>query len=305
MKYYWGLRLRMLNRSLVEFGINPIAGYILVLLSFILLSVYLFYKTEMAAYIYCMIAVSLILKLSEQRRNEFLKSVFKEDTYFKVRIVENLIIAAPFCIFMFFYQEYVFISSILVGAVLLAFFSYRNRFNYAIPTPFYKFPFEFIVGFRNAFILFLGSWMITFISISVANFNLGAFSLALIFLISSTFYIQPENEYYVWIFASKPQKFLIYKIKVALIGSSILSAPVLVGLGLAFPDQFLILLIFQILGYIMLVVVILAKYSVFPEEMNIPQVLMMVLCVSFPPLLLAIIPFFYLQSIKKLKEILE
>ena len=52
MKYYFTLQYKMLNRHLKAFGLPPIIGYILAIIFFIGGSVYLFYKTEYAAYIY-------------------------------------------------------------------------------------------------------------------------------------------------------------------------------------------------------------------------------------------------------------
>jgi hypothetical protein len=39
--------------------------------------------------------------------------------------------------------------------------------------------------------------------------------------------------------------------------------------------------------------------------MNLPQGILLALSIIMPPLLLALVPFFYLQSFRKLKEILE
>jgi hypothetical protein len=51
--------------------------------------------------------------------------------------------------------------------------------------------------------------------------------------------------------------------------------------------------------------VILAKYSAYPGEMNLPEGMIIAISIYFPPLLLAIIPFFYTKSIRKLKYILN
>jgi hypothetical protein len=49
----------------------------------------------------------------------------------------------------------------------------------------------------------------------------------------------------------------------------------------------------------------LAKYSVFPEKLNIRFIIVFALTLLLPPLLLLIIPYLYIQSTKKLKEILQ
>jgi prepilin signal peptidase PulO-like enzyme (type II secretory pathway) len=58
-------------------------------------------------------------------------------------------------------------------------------------------------------------------------------------------------------------------------------------------------------GYVFLVLMISAKYSAYPDEINIPQAILIVLCFCFPPLLIAVIPFLLSQSIKQLNRILK
>jgi hypothetical protein len=53
-----------------------------------------------------------------------------------------------------------------------------------------------------------------------------------------------------------------------------------------------------------LTTIILAKYAAFPHQVNLPQFVILAVSVWFPPLLIAVIPFFYRQSVKRLNEIL-
>ena len=52
-------------------------------------------------------------------------------------------------------------------------------------------------------------------------------------------------------------------------------------------------------------VTMLAKYSVYPEKLNIRFGIVLALTVWLPLLLVLIIPYLYIQSTKKLKEILQ
>jgi hypothetical protein len=141
-------------------------------------------------------------------------------------------------------------------------------------------------------------------SVYADNFNLGIAALILTFLICITFYLNPENEFYVWIFNSLPGKFLFGKLKTAIVYSTFLTLPVVIVLMIFFVDKTLIIAGFQLLGYIYLSVIILAKYSSFPHQVNLPQFIILALSVWFPPLLIAVIPFFYRQSVKRLNKIL-
>jgi hypothetical protein len=72
-----------------------------------------------------------------------------------------------------------------------------------------------------------------------------------------------------------------------------------------YPTEFALILGIFFLGLLFLWTIILAKYSAYPGEMNLPEGMAIAFSLLFPPLLLAIIPFFYLKSITKLKFLLN
>jgi hypothetical protein len=304
MKYYFRLQFAMLNRSMRDFGLIPIVGYLISAAAFTGLSVYLFDKTTLAAYLFILVAISFIYALSQTRRNDFLKSCFSTKTYYLIRFTENTILAMPFFIVLIFQHCFVAAASLMLTSGVLVFFDVENKFRFSLPTPFYKRPFEFVVGFRNAFYVFFFAYFLTFMAVSVGNFNLGIFALILIFLICFTFYTNPENEFYVWIFSLSPQRFLFQKMKIAILFITTLILPVVASLSLVFPENTSTVFAFLGMGYLFLLTVILAKYSAFPKRMNLPQGFLLAFSLWFPPLLLGVIPYFYLQSVKKLKEIL-
>jgi hypothetical protein len=49
----------------------------------------------------------------------------------------------------------------------------------------------------------------------------------------------------------------------------------------------------------------LAKYSAYPNEMDLVQAIIMTVCLAFPPMLIAVIPFFAGKSVNKLNEFLK
>lgn len=305
MKNYFGLQHKMLNRQMTDFGINPVFAYLLLLLAFIGLSIFLFKKTSFAEYIYILMAVSLISRLTETNRNDFLKSCFQDSFYYIIRIIENLIFALPFLIFLTYKSCFLSASVLLLLSGVFAFVSFENKFHFTMPTPFYKQPFEFIIGFRKVFWGFLASYLLTFISISVHNFNLGIFSLLLAFLLCISFYTHTETPFYVWIYSLTPKLFLLKKTKTALLHSTLLCLPIAVNLSLFYSANIYIVFGFCCLGYVFLISIVFAKYSAFPDKMNLPQTILLAISILFPPLLLIFIPYFYIQSIKKLNTILR
>lgn len=304
MKDYFILQFKMTNRTLKDFGLNPIIGYSLLLVSFIGLTIFLFSKTEYAQYILILIALSFASKLSETRRNDFLKFCFSNKVYWKLRLLENILVVLPFITFLIYKQLFTSTIILLLLNLFMALVNFNSTFNYTIPTPFYKKPFEFTIGFRSTFYVIIFAYFLTFMAVSVGNFNLGVFAILLIFIISISFYSKLENEYFIWSFIDTPHWFLVKKIKTALVYSTILILPILVVLGIFFLSKVYTLLIILILGYVYLVTIILAKYSAYPNEINLPQAVLIGISLLFPPILIGIIPFFYLQSLKRLNDIL-
>ena len=72
IKDYFVLQLVMNNRKTKEAGFNPVLGYLMGLIVFVLLSEYIFHKTEFAKYLVILVCFSFQFKLSENRRTDFL-----------------------------------------------------------------------------------------------------------------------------------------------------------------------------------------------------------------------------------------
>lgn len=305
MSEYFQLQFKMLNRKMIDFGLPLLIGYTLLPLIFILLSNYIFSKSQFATYLYGFIIMGFISKLSEPKRNDFLKAIFNKIDYFKVRIIENLICTLPFLIYLVYQKQFFATLIVFILTVLITLFSFDTTRNYTIPTPFGKNPFEFIIGFRKTFFVFPIAYFLTYISIKVHNFNLGIFSMLLIGIICFSFYTKIENEYYVWNFKLSSKDFLIEKVKRCLINFTLLSTPIIIALSIFFYNEIDILIVFFVLCYLYLITIIFAKYTSFPNEMNMSQGILIAVSFLFPPIILALIPLFYSQSIKSLNSILK
>ena len=308
MKEYFRLQYIMTKRKLSDGLRRPIFGYLFALffllifvgVSWVLLSA----KSAYTPYIYAFASLFFTLKLSEIKRNDFLKIHFGDKQYRKVRILENLIITLPFVIFLV-YKQHFYLTIILVAiSVLLALLSFKATYNFTIPTPFFKKPFEFTVGFRNSFFMFFIAYGLAIIAVNVDNFNLGVFALGLVFLTTLGFYLKPENEFFVWSFSCTPTKFLFTKIKTALLFSFCLCLPVFILLSVFYFEHIGVLLLCVFLGFLYLTTLVLAKYSDYPEEMGILQAIIFTIGL-FPPMLIVVIPLFASQSVNKLKNFLK
>lgn len=290
---------------MIDFGLPILIGYAILPVVFVLLSNYLFEKTEFANYVYGLFALIFISKLSEPKRNDFLKSIFNTYNYKKLRIVENIIYCLPFTLFLIYKKQFVFSITLNLFVICTMLFNFSTNLNAVIPTPFGKKPFEFTVGFRKSFYVFPIAYFLTYISVSVGNFNLGIFSMLLIGIICFSYYSKIENDYFVWNYNLSPKEFLIEKTKTCLLFFTFLILPIIITLGFSFISQIDILIVFILLCYAYLITIIFAKYSSFPNDMSISQGILIGLSLVFPPILILFIPLFYSQSIKKLNTILN
>lgn len=303
MFQYFLIKHRLLQRAIREFGVSPLLGYPVLTAIFVVCSILFFALIPYAVYFYVFFGLSFVFRLSTSARNDFLGSCFSKADYFKVRIIENLLAAGPFAAFLIFKLFIVPMAVLILISILLVFIKFNNVTSIVIPTPFYKRPFEFCVGFRQSFILLVVPYFLTVMAIVAPNFNLGLFALILLFLILLSYYQKRENEYYIWIFGASPGRFLFAKMKTAWFYSICMAAPIILALSTYAPHSIIWLLIILLAGQIYLGTTILAKYSLFSEDTGIRTFVVAFIIFLFPPFIT--IPVFYAQSKKELNKILK
>lgn len=306
MKKYFQLQIRMLQRHFKDFGIEPALAYPILIVFFIAISSFLYFKLQQyASLIFCFTAVSILLKLAEKKRNDFLKSCFTKRNYFKVRLAENTILVLPFILYLCYKGEFFYAVILYTVSLVLSLLIFNSNTNFTIPTPFSKKPFEFSVGFRNTFYIYPIIYWLNYKAIEVNNFNLGIFSLILLFLILMSYYLKIEKDYVVWIHSKTAKQFIDEKMKIAFKYALVLSLPISITLSMFFKNHIPIIIIFQLLCFIYLMQIIVVKYAMYPAQINLPVLVLFVISMSFPPFIFFTFPYFYSQSIKKLNNVLN
>jgi hypothetical protein len=300
MRYYFKLQFLRIIRKCKELGIHPIPGLGLVVFSFFLFSIYLFYKTEYAHWMYLGLAVYIISELGGQKRKDLLSLLFRKKELQTIRILENLFFTFPFAGFLVYKSFYIEGLGLLLLSFLMSFVSFRMPSSRVIPTPFKRRPFEFIVAFRKGFWLLPISGFLLLKSIQVDNYNLGVFSIFILLSLIIFGYSKPETEYHVWIYSCNVKTFLLQKIGIAIINTLLLTVLSVVVLIVCFPDRVIYTLGALVVAIIIVLVVLLGKYSAYPKEMNLPQALLIGLCFWVPPMVFFVLPIFYIQASKKL-----
>jgi len=296
VSFYFKLQVKRINRYLLDFGFNVILSYALTVVLFIIASLFLFEKIKLAPYYYAFIALLPVYSLSNSKRNQYLKLLLKTKIYKQVRLLENLIISAPFIFFLLYQKEFLVAATVLSTSIILSFYQKVNSIEFAVPTPFYKTPFEYVVGFRKNWPFFVLCFLLSIIGVSVDNFNLAAFALIVTHLICLNFYAGNEPQYYVWIHTFSASKFLQFKMFTAFIHGLIITIPIGVLLLVAYPTLWYIVVAMVLLAIFYTWLTLLGKYAYYPVKVNLIQMLAVAFSIIFPPFLIISLPYFYIKA---------
>lgn len=302
MNHFFHLQYLRLNRRWRAWGCPPMLGYLLVVIVFFLFSILLFEQTILAKWVYPIIVITVVAKLGEIRRNDFLKLIFTQKDYRKVRMVENVLIVLPFALFLGFQKAWAIGLGVLVAGIGMVLLPMGWGIQKTIPTPFGQLPYEFPQGVRYVWplVFFLG--FVLLMGIRVDNPNLSITVLVFIHLLPLSFYTTPEPAQIIWSFKHSPQQFLTYKIKQACWNQTKWTFPFLMPLFYFFSGFWKIILLIQLLGYAYLVAMVLVKYACFPKEIHIGAALMLAVGYVLPIALPLLLVYFYQKAKKNLGE---
>jgi hypothetical protein len=169
-----------------------------------------------------------------------------------------------------------------------------------IPTPFFKYPFEFTVGFRRSFPVILMAYYSLYISLHSGNFYIGLAGIVMIGIVCTFFHSKLEDMFYVWIYAFSPKQFIWHKLKIATFSTMALCLPIVLTLAITHPGKIHLILAAQVLALLYVSNGVLGKYASVPYEISLLNGLLLTFSIMFPPLLLGTLPFFYLHAIEEL-----
>ena len=304
LSYFFRIQLNRMHRTIRDWGVYPWLVYVGIPLLFVGGSVALFSRTAYANWLYVGIAGAALLQTCGSTRLRFLRQVFDRATYWRLRLIENVLMILPFVLFLLFKGEGWF----SLGLVALALLTWPMRIgaagSFVLPTPFSKHPFEFAIGFRNS----VGVWFIAVIllviGVYVGNAYLSLATVPLVVLVCANFYGWNEPSLYVWIHRLTPRAFLRMKVGMAFRQLTVILLPMALVVGGFFPDHWLLVLGISMAGYGYLALAVLAKYAAFPAGVSIPQGVVMIVSFVMPPLLLISIPYFFRQAKNNISLIL-
>jgi hypothetical protein len=174
-----------------------------------------------------------------------------------------------------------------------------------LPTPFYKNPFEFTVGFRKTIFIIVAAYFIAFMAIKVSNVGLGYAVIILLSFVCSTFYAKSEPAFYVWQSSRNSKAFIHKKMAIAIIHFCFLVLPIVIPFCFRFPQSISTVLLVFFAGLFFVLTSLLSKYASFPQTLSPTKAMALMFTAWFPPLLIVFCYVFYFQSIKSLQAILK
>lgn len=301
---YFSLQGKVAFRKLKSYGLNPFIALAGGAFLFVFFSKIFFSEFGYAHYFYPLIAFFFLLKYADTDKDEFLKSSYSHWDFRKIKLLENILIAFPFLLFLSYETHFLEAAVLLAIVGMVSFFTFTFRWNFSWPTPFYRYPFEFAVGFRSNWIFLLFSYGITAIAIYANNVNLGVFTLLLPLFISAVFYQKPEPVFFVWMYALNVEDFLKHKLKIAIRYGFLLTLPIIAVFLWFYPEAFLKISLVEIIGLGILISSVLSKYAVFPEKSSSAEAMTLFLSLIFPPFMFLFIPNLYQRAKQNLQHIL-
>jgi hypothetical protein len=300
--FYLKLQYQLFRRRLLAQAISPRLVLIISLPLFIYLANRIVQYVIYGEHIFFALAIVAILALSSKNRISFLKQTLPKEFVGRIRLVENGLTALPFALFLLYNQFYLLSLFLVIIAIALSKLTFQGIMTCVMPTPFSHHPFEFLIGFRKTFLVFAFAYFLAVMAVISGNVNLGLGALALCYLTCMYFFNKPEPAFYKSLYIHSTVEFIKYKIRVAIIYSALLGAPIFILLGIAFIEDIDLIGLISLLSIGFLVNMVFLKYASFPKDISIANSVLLAVCIPMPPLLLLVTPFLYKKALTNLNQ---
>jgi hypothetical protein len=231
--------------------------------------------------------------------------IFNTSDYYRIRVLEVIFMGLPFLIFLLLKGEYWCAGGVFLASIIASFHRGVSLFIKTIPTPFGKYPFEFVIGFRQYILLIAFTYFTLLMGVKVGNYELALFSIAAQAFITVFFHNWVEPKDYVTIHSMTSLEFLKNKLEIALRQMGLLFIIPLFLVLTCFPSQWWISLILVCICYLYLATVITSKYAFYPSEFNLLQAILLGVSLFFPPLLVILLPYYLAKARKNLNSYLS
>lgn len=236
----------------------------------------------------------------------FLRHLYGKKVSLIIRIIENSLITIPFALVLIYYGFFLEVMISFFFTVIVSFCTTGLFDKKIVPTPFYNFPFEFQIGYRKYFIVVIILYLVILLVTPEIKHEVGTVAFLGLFAIISTFYSSNiEDSTYLIINKRSPHQFLLGKLITSFFLTNLVVIPMLLLL-IAFESFDINHVAYLYLsGLLFVILVILAKYSVFPKEISLSEGTIIAVSILILPIFLLTFPRFYLKAKRNLKQFLS
>jgi hypothetical protein len=302
--YYLKLEWKLINRKLKKVGFNLTLFWIVVPALFTLIALNLVQKDTISAWV-LLGGFSLLFQVPRSKmHHNFLEANLGKLNIILIRITRNLLISIPLVILFLVFHKWQQIIALLVFAILFSNFRAPQLNYFAIPTPYRKFSFEFIIGFRRFFWIWLILPPAVWVGSAYDNYSIALVALSIVMIIQIQFYNVQEPVWYIWNESKTPSEFLFHKFKIGTICSTIANTIPVFFVGAILPESIWMVAALFMLALVMTIFSILSKYAWIPNQISTLQGILFACNLFFPPLLLFTIPYLYKKAENNLKNYL-
>ncbi|MFM9055736.1 MAG: hypothetical protein ACKOQY_03490 [Bacteroidota bacterium] len=301
MKTWFNLQYLMLIRSMREAGLHPLIGLTLGLGILYLTAFVVWERIPYPETMFSILSVGILLKPTLRKRNEFMQTVFGKSAYYRVRVAEQLLIASPFtlCLIIKHAWLWAFILPLISG--MMAFLQTDPGRGRVFPTPFGRIPYEAPAGFRKTMGWIALSYAVLVAGVLSGNHALFPASLIIVILTASSYFGEPDDKMYVWIFNTKPRQFLLKKWMASALCTVTMSFPVLITVLICDGSWLPSLAGIVLVGLCLNALIIAGRYSSFPDNISFANGLIM----AFPIVVLPLLPVLLIWLVRRSERLLS
>lgn len=302
--YYLKLEFKLFNRKLLQLGFNLNIFWSIVPTILLLFAIQIIKKGDASTWILLALLSLLFQNKNTSIHQEFIFNSVGKVKITQIRIFRNFLLALPFLLALLYFNK-LLQAAVLMAISMMSAIVYIPKFKIlVIPTPFRNYPFEFIVGFRKYFWIWILLFPMIYLSKTYQNDSLTIVVYAAILLVHLQFFSIQEPIWYIWNEAKSTSEFLFFKIKVGMICNFIsITIPTLILSCFLTNSTFIIISIWAF-SFVMCAYCVLSKYAYIPNQIPALQGFLIFLNLIFPPFLLFSIPFLYKKAEQNLKHYL-
>ncbi|PRD47053.1 hypothetical protein [Sphingobacterium haloxyli] len=304
MKYYFQLQYQVFRRQIEDIGLPFLVGLLLFGLLYILLFAITIRAPQYTPWLLGYVSISLLYKLTNPNRVDFLKNIFTRQKFLITRCGENIACISPFIPIAIYGREWLLTILLITLSLIFTVISVRRVEIRSTPTPFRSSAFEFVIFFRRLWLLLLIGYALACISIYYGNINLPFVLLGIVMLMALGAYDIIEDEYIVWNNARSASGFIKNKIHMGCVQLSIIVMPLVLLLLLFGTSMFFWAILSWISGLLLLILVVLMKYAAYPRPVGITEAIACVIIVMMPLLVVVAYPYYYKKAVQNLEKYL-